>query len=66
MWSAHHDGKYRLGAKLLHLGMLALTEVDVAQASQAYLERLVSLTGETAYMGVLRNSQIISVAVAHG
>jgi IclR family KDG regulon transcriptional repressor len=63
---APSDGKYRLGTKILHLGMLALTDVDVAQASQAYLERLVSLTGETAYMGVLRNSQIISVAVAHG
>ena len=60
------DGKYRLGTKILHLGMLALAEVDVAQASQAYLERLVSLTGETAHMGVLRNSQIVSVAVAHG
>jgi DNA-binding IclR family transcriptional regulator len=60
------DGKYRLGAKILHLGMLALAEVDVAQTSQAYLETLVSLTGETAHMGVLRNGQIVSVAVAHG
>jgi IclR family transcriptional regulator, KDG regulon repressor len=63
---APSDGKYRLGTKLLHLGMLALAEVDVAKASQAYLERLVSLTGETAHMGVLRNGQIISVAVAQG
>jgi IclR family transcriptional regulator, KDG regulon repressor len=60
------DGKYRLGTKILHLGMLALADVDVTQASQPYLERLVSLTGETAHMGVLRNSQVVSVAVAHG
>jgi|SRR5882724_6719823 len=59
-------GNYRLGTKILHLAMFALADVDVTQASQAYLDRLVSLTGETAHMGVLRNGQIISVAVAHG
>jgi IclR family transcriptional regulator, KDG regulon repressor len=63
---APDDGKYRLGTKILHLGMRAMADIDVPQASQAYLERLVSLTGETAHMGVLRNSQIISVAVANG
>jgi IclR family KDG regulon transcriptional repressor len=63
---APSDGKYRLGSKILHLATLAMADVDVTQASQPYLERLVSLTGETAHMGVLRNTQIISVAVAHG
>jgi IclR family transcriptional regulator, KDG regulon repressor len=60
------DGNFRLGAKILHLAALAMADVDVTQASQPYLEKLVSLTGETAHLGVLRNSQIISVAVALG
>jgi IclR family transcriptional regulator, KDG regulon repressor len=63
---AHDNGKYRLGTRVIHLGMRALASVDVAQASQVYLERLVSLTGETAHFGVLRHNQIISIAVAHG
>lgn len=63
---AQGDGKYRLGTKVIRLGMCALAGVDMAQASQAYLERLVSLAGETAHLGVLRHSQIISIAVAHG
>src|SRR5579863_6925597 len=63
---APSNGKYRLGTKILHLGMLALADVDITQTSQPYLERLASLTGETAHLGVLRHGQIISVAVAHG
>jgi IclR family transcriptional regulator, KDG regulon repressor len=63
---AQGDGKYKLGTKILQLGMLALADVDVTQAAQSYIERLASITGETAHLGVLRNSQIISVAVAHG
>lgn len=63
---AHEDGKYKLGSKIIHLGMCALADVDVAEAGQGYLEKLVSLTGETAHLGVLRGGQIISVAVAHG
>jgi len=36
---AQGDGKYKLGTKILHLGMLALAAVDVTQASQAYLRK---------------------------
>jgi IclR family KDG regulon transcriptional repressor len=60
------DGKYRLGTKVIHLGMSALAGVDITQTSQVYLERLASLTGETAHLGVLRHGQVISIAVAHG
>jgi IclR family transcriptional regulator, KDG regulon repressor len=59
-------GKYRLGSKLLELGSKAVARFDLATVARPYLERLSAQTGETALLGVLRDRQVVSIAVADG
>jgi DNA-binding IclR family transcriptional regulator len=54
-------GRYRLGLKLVHLGSAALSRVDLYSRARAFVERLVEETGETAHVGVLRQSEVISL-----
>jgi len=53
--------KYHLGAKLVQLGMHALSSLDLGRIATPHLERLVKQTGETAHLGVLREGEIISL-----
>lgn len=56
------SGKYRLGWKLIELGMHAVSRLDLSEIARPQLERLVEETGETAHMGILRQGEMISVA----
>lgn len=56
------SGKYRLGWKLVELGMHAVSRLDLSEIARPHLERLVEETGETAHMGILRQGEMISVA----
>jgi DNA-binding IclR family transcriptional regulator len=47
------SGLYRLGLKLFELGSKAVAQFDLTERAQPHLERMVSRTGETAYLGVL-------------
>jgi DNA-binding IclR family transcriptional regulator len=58
-------GKYRLGSRLLELGTTVAGRLDVAGAAKPFLERLVSETGETAHMGVLRQGEVVSITNVH-
>ena len=55
-------GEYRLGSKLLQLGMRFAAGLDVRERAQPFLSKLVEETGETAHVGVLRQGQAISIA----
>ena len=46
------DGRYMPGGRLLKIGVMALHGVDLYDLSAPYLERLATLTGETANLGV--------------
>lgn len=59
-------GKYRLGSKLLELGARAVARFDLATIARPYLEKLSSQSGETAHLGVLRDCEVVSIAVADG
>jgi DNA-binding IclR family transcriptional regulator len=59
-------GKYRLGSKLLELGARALARFDLATVGRPYLERLTSHCGETANLGVLRDREVVTIAVVDG
>src|SRR3954447_15569147 len=48
-------GKYRLGSRILELGLTALSKLDVYEIARPYLRALMSETGETAHIGVLRD-----------
>jgi DNA-binding IclR family transcriptional regulator len=57
-------GKYHLGSKLLQLGARAVARFDLATICRPYLEKLSSQTGETAALGVLRDGDVVAIAVA--
>ena len=54
-------GKYRLGPRILELGLSALARLDVYEIARPHLRNLVAESGETAHIGVLRNGEIISI-----
>ncbi len=55
-------GKYRLGWKLIDLGMRAIARMDLRELARPELKRLMDETGETAHLGVLRKGEVVSVA----
>jgi DNA-binding IclR family transcriptional regulator len=55
------SGKYRLGLKLAELGNIALSRFDLQSAARPFVERLVDETGETAHLGILQQSEVISL-----
>jgi DNA-binding IclR family transcriptional regulator len=59
-------GKYRLGSKLLELGARAVARFDLASIGRPYLERLSKESGETAHLGILRDSEVVSISVVDG
>jgi DNA-binding IclR family transcriptional regulator len=59
-------GKYRLGSKLLELGMRVAARLKLPEAARPYLERLSHQSSETAHVGVLRGSEVVSIANCEG
>ncbi len=59
-------GKYRLGPKLLELGSRAIARYDLATVGRPYLERLSKVCGETANLGILSGSEVVTIALAEG
>ena len=54
-------GKYRLGSRILELGLSALAKLDVYEIARPFLRALVAETGETAHIGVLRDGEVVSI-----
>lgn len=54
-------GKYRLGSRILELGLSALSRLDIYEVARPHLRELVAESGETAHIGVMRNGEIISI-----
>ena len=59
-------GRYRLGLRLFELGMLAVGRLELARSAQRSLDALVERTGETAHLGVLDGSEVVSIGRAEG
>ena len=53
------NGLYRLGLKLFELGSKAVAQFDLTERARPHLERLVSRTGETAYLSVLDGGEAL-------
>ncbi|MGH9159209.1 MAG: IclR family transcriptional regulator [Vicinamibacteraceae bacterium] len=58
------NGRFVLGPKLLELGSKVVAKVDMVERARPILDRLVTETGETAHLGVLRQGDIVSIAHA--
>lgn len=53
------SGLYSLGLKLFELGSKAAAQFDLTERARPYLERMVSRTGETAYLSVLDGGEAL-------
>jgi DNA-binding IclR family transcriptional regulator len=60
------SGRYRLGLKLVELGSVALLRVDLHRLARPFVQRLAEETGKTAHLGILRQSEVISLVNAEG
>ncbi|UCG17434.1 MAG: IclR family transcriptional regulator [Phycisphaerales bacterium] len=58
------DGRYRAGAGLLRLGLLALQTVEIHSLAEPVLQRLARATGETAHLAVRTGDQMLILQVA--
>jgi len=54
--------KYRLGLKLLELGMAKLYQMDLVREATPYLKELVNHCNETAHLGVLEGGEVLYLA----
>lgn len=54
-------GKYRLGFKLLELGLRVRGYFDLCQVSHAYLEELSSSLSSTALIRILKNNELLTL-----
>src|SRR5256885_13857463 len=60
------DGRYGLGTRLIQMGGRAMEQLDLGARAKPFLERLVEETGETAHIGVLSGSEMVSIANVQG
>src|SRR5665648_97146 len=54
--------KYRLGLKLLELGMAKLHQMDLVKEATPYLKELVKLCNETVHLGVREEGEVLYLA----
>jgi len=54
--------KYRLGLKLLELGMAKLHKMDLVKEATPYLKELVKLCNETVHLGVREEEEVLYLA----
>ena len=57
-----HTQKYRLGLKLLELGMAKLHQMDLVKEATPYLKELVNQCNETVHLGVLEEGEVLYLA----
>ena len=59
------DDRFRLGLKLLELGMGTLRRLDVRRAALPYMEQLVERFQETCDLGIFDHGEVLYVEVVH-
>lgn len=52
-------GKYRLGLTVVHLGSLALGQMNLVRDSQPFLEELTARSGEASFLAVLQRGKVV-------
>jgi len=54
-------GRYRLGSRVMELGLSAVSRLDVYQIAGPHLRWMAEQTGETGHLAVLRDGEVVSV-----
>jgi len=57
-----HTQKYRLGLKVLELGMAKLHQMDLVREARAHLKEVVNQCNETVHLGVLEEGEVLYLA----
>jgi DNA-binding IclR family transcriptional regulator len=57
----NRHGKCRLGPRIMQLGLAVLSQLDLSEVARPHLRRLMTETGETAHVGILRGAEVISI-----
>ncbi|MCS7178584.1 MAG: IclR family transcriptional regulator [Anaerolineae bacterium] len=61
------DGeKFRLGVRMVDLGLRALRQLDLRRVARPYMEQLVERFGETCDLGIFDRGRVLSVEVVYG
>ncbi len=55
------DKTYSLGYKLLELGSIVLSTIEIRKAAMEEMEKLHSITGESVHLGILDGTEVISI-----
>lgn len=55
------DAKYRLGSRIMELGLSAVARLDVYELAGPHLRWLADQTGETGHLAVLRDGEVVSL-----
>ena len=55
------NGRYRLGSRVMELGLSAVSRLDVYEVAGPHLRWLAEQTGETGHLAVLRDGEVVSV-----
>jgi len=58
--------QYRLGLKLLHLGMIVSERFDLKKIATSYLQEIWNECGETVYLNILHEDEILCIDCLHG
>jgi len=56
------DQKYRLGLKLVELGMARYHQIDLIKEAHPFLKELVDQCNETVHLGILDNTEVLYLA----
>lgn len=60
------SGQYRIGSRVMELGLAALSKLDLYDVAGPHLRELVDETGETAHLAVLRDGEVVSLLNVDG
>lgn len=61
------DGeRFRLGVRMVDLGLRALRNLDLRRVARPYMEQLVNRFGETCDLGIFDQGQVLSIEVIYG
>jgi IclR family acetate operon transcriptional repressor len=52
---------YMLGARIVHLGLACLRQVDLPRRAEPFIERINAATGETVHLAVLQGDHVVTL-----
>ncbi|MBC7227503.1 MAG: IclR family transcriptional regulator [Thermoflexales bacterium] len=58
--------KFRLGVRMVDLGLRALRQMDLRRVARPYMQQLVDRFGETCDLGIFDQGQVLTIEVIYG